>query len=266
MAGQSWWDERAGFFGEFYMRGDHSVEGHLAARLQRVEERTKAEIEGIVHLLDMARPQRVLDVPCGYGRHAICLALRGHDVVGVDINEAHLSLARVKAIEQEVHPIFVKQNMLTISYRSEFDAVINMFYSFGFFETDAENLAVLENFFSALKPGGKFLMHTDVNIPRILDGRYKTDETRRLVDGSSLRISERYNEYSKRIEGAWTIESGSSTSTKPYSVRVYEESEFRDMCFQVGFVACDSYGGWDGQPYSRDSEEIIFVAKRSSSL
>jgi hypothetical protein len=42
---------------------------------------------------------------------------------------------------------------------------------------------VLKNFFNALKPGGKFLMHTDVNVPRILSGKYKEDEERNLLTG-----------------------------------------------------------------------------------
>ncbi|CAF4819188.1 unnamed protein product [Rotaria sp. Silwood2] len=71
--------------------------------------------------------------------------------------------------------------MIDINYDNEFDAVINMFYSFGFFETDEENNQVLQNFYNALKPGGKFLFHTDVNIPRILSGKYKEDETRHLA-------------------------------------------------------------------------------------
>ena len=99
----------------------------------------------------------------------------------------------------------------------KFDLVMNMFYSFGFFSTDSENRSVLENFFLALRDGGKFLMHTDVNIPRIITGRYRMDETRTLAQGGILHIQESYDPITKRMNGSWTIDG----VQRDYSVRVY---------------------------------------------
>jgi SAM-dependent methyltransferase len=263
LSGLPWWDERAGFFGEFYVLGDHSIEGHLTERRQSVDERTVSEVDGLVRLLELTSPSRILDVPCGYGRHTIELALRGYEVVGNDINELHLEIARKKAQQQGVCPNFLKENMLFLDHPCEFDVLINMFYSFGFFNSDAENMMVLKNFFSALKPGGIFLMHTDVNIPRITSGKYKTAESRELESGGNLHICEHYNHVTKRIDGSWTIEANDKISSKPYSVRVYDENEFKNLCIEVGFESCLSYGDWFGGSYRQDSEEIIFVATKA---
>jgi SAM-dependent methyltransferase len=262
MAGQNWWDEETGFFGEFYIRGDNSLHGHLARRRQSLDARTRSEVEGVVRLLRLQAHSRILDVPCGYGRHAIALSLLGHQVTGADINEAHLRHAREAARRAGANPAFVRADMLTIDAGTQFDVVINMFYSFGFFDTDALNAQVLANFRKALKPGGKFLMHTDVNLARIRSGRYKTHERRELEGGGELQIEERYDLSTHRMEGSWTVTLDGVSTRKNYSVRVYEDSEFRQLCLDAGFRNCTSFGGWDGGPCGTDDEEIVFIATR----
>jgi SAM-dependent methyltransferase len=256
-----WWDEAYGFFGEFYMEGDESIEGFITNRKLALSERTDIEVEGIIKLLKLTANEKIMDIPCGYGRHTIELAMRGYDIVGIDLNATHLHAALENAYKKNTNAKFMKGNMLNIDFENEFDVIINMFYSFGFFDTDEENMKVLKNFKKALRPNGKFLMHTDVNIPRIITGKYKTDELRHLKSGAILKIQDRYNSKTKRIDGAWTIENNSKVIEKKYSVRVYEEMEFRNMCIEAGFSSCIAYSGWDGREYNSDSEEIFFIAQ-----
>ncbi len=258
---KKWWEEEYGFFGEFYIKGDNSREGHLSEVPYSLRERTLRETMGIINLLDLVGNERILDVPCGYGRHSIELSKRGFIIVGSDLNSVHLNRAVKEAENQNLQIIFRKENMLELNYKNKFDAVINMFYSFGFFETDEENMLVLKNFYRALKFGGKFLMHTDVNIQRTITGKYKEHELRNLLSGDKLRITDHFNFSTKRIGGKWTItESDKQTVQKNYSVRVYEKDEFVKMCLEVGFRKCEAYSSWKGEPYSEDSEEIMFVA------
>lgn len=148
--------------------------------------------------------------------------------------------------------------MLNFVAPNDFDAVINMFYSFGFFETDDENEKVLSNFFDSLKVGGKFLMHTDVNIPRILSGKYKINEIRTLQNGSKLRIIDQFDERTKRVEVSWTFDG----VQKDYSVRVYTKEEFESLCLKVGFQNVQAYSNWNGDYYSEDSEDMIVVGTK----
>lgn len=255
-----WWSEEYGFFGPFYMEGDASSEGYLIEKKQTLSERTKTEVDGLINILHLNPSSSLLDCPCGYGRHSIELAKRGFVVTGSDINSSHLNKAMEDAKKESVDLKFNKESMLDIKYSSEFDAVINMFYSFGFFDTDKENERVLKNFFNALKPGGKFLMHTDVNIPRILSGKYKEDEERSLITGNKLRVIDSYDPDTKRINGAWIIKKENEELRKDYSVRVYTKEEFEDMCKMAGFSSVETYSNWNGDDYSEDSEDMIVVA------
>ncbi|MFZ2225850.1 MAG: methyltransferase domain-containing protein [Candidatus Moraniibacteriota bacterium] len=258
-----WWDEEYDFFGEFYMEGDNSKEGYLEDKNRTITERTVEDIDGVVRLLGLTGDERILDIPCGYGRHSIELAERGFAIIGIDINTTHLKNAIDRSKKLGVAVDFRKESMLDITYSNQFDHIINMCYSFGFFETDGENREVLRNFFRALKPGGKFLMETDVNLSRVRAGKYKENETRKLLSGNQLQIIDQYNAKTKRMDGTWIITKPDGTSArKDYSVRVFEKDEFVDWCLDAGFVSCGAYGNWQGDPYDENSEQIIFVAQK----
>lgn len=257
-----WWSEEYGFFGSFYMEGDASKEGYLIEKKQSLDDRTKTEVDGLVKLTGIKVGARILDCPCGYGRHSIELARCGFKVVGSDINSPHLYKAIEDAKKNSLIIIFNKESMIDLKYDSEFDAVINMFYSFGFFDTDEENEKTLKNFYNALKPGGKFLMHTDVNVPRIINGKYKEDEERNLTTGKTLRVIDSYNPTTKRIDGSWIINDGINKEKKDYSVRVYTKEEFEGLCKKIGFSSVITYSDWSGSAYSEDAEDMIAVATK----
>lgn len=259
---KEWWEEDAGFFGRGYMQGDDSQEGYLE-QPQTLAERTETEVTGIINLLNLEPGQRLLDCPCGYGRHSISLAQRGIDVIGADINTEELQVA-CKCVSSLPNVQFIKNDMRFLYFHDYFDAVINMFYSFGFFKTDEENLQVLHNFYTALKPGGQFLMHTDVNIPRIMSGKYKTHERRQLCGGKILEIIDSYDWKTRRINGIWRLihPDNRIEELTPYSVRVFTQDEFTNWCFEVGFRSLRAYGSWDGQPLTEDSEDMMIIAQK----
>ena len=224
MVPPNWWSEEYGFFGSFYLCGDDSIEGHLSIRHSQAE-RTREEVEGICRLSHLRPGDKVLDVPCGAGRHSLALAEMGYPVLGIDLNGTHLAEARRQAVARKLLVSFEQADMLAFCRPQAFDLAINMFYSFGFFESEEENKRVLRNFQTSLKPGGRFLMHTDVNLDRIRSGTYRLNEVRHLAGGGVLRIDERFDSASRRIVGSWSIENGTREESRTYSVRVYEVEE-----------------------------------------
>lgn len=259
---KKFWEDGAGFFGRPYMEGDNSLEGYLTVPLQ-LEERTDRELAGVIRLLDLKPGQRVLDCPTGYGRHSIGLAKRGFEVVGSDINSEMLERA-ISSSAGVPNISFAHENMQHIAYKNEFDAVINLFFSFGFFETEEENNAVLRNFFDALKPGGRFMMHTDINVPRIIAGDYKLHETRTLTSGRRLEIVESYDAPNKRLTGQWILldQDGTRQELPVYCHRIYTFEDFAEICYATGFDQVEGYGDWDGSPLTGAHEDMIIVARK----
>lgn len=259
---KAWFEDGGGFFGRYYIEGDNSVEGYLQNPMT-LDERTQQEVNGVIKLLDLRTGDRILDCPCGYGRHSSALAMSGFEVVGCDINYEMLEPA-LKSTRGLSNVKFIRENMVHLDFNEEFDAVVNLFFSFGFFDNDEDNNQVLRNFYRALKPGGKFIMHTDINVPRIVSGTYKLHETRQLKSGRQLEISETCDMQNKRLEGRWSLLSadGSKQELRPYTAAIYTLEDFTAMCERAGFKNIRGYGDWAGTPLSSDSEDMIIVAEK----
>lgn len=108
-------------------------------------------------LLNLKRGSRVLDLCCGTGRHSILLARKGASVLGVDRTRAYLDEARRRAGALK-DCRFAEGDMRRLPFEGEFDAVMNLWTSFGYFEKESDDLKTLKGVARALKPGGLFLM------------------------------------------------------------------------------------------------------------
>src|SRR5260370_23634169 len=152
-------------------------------REEKSPAQTRREVDFLLRPLRPAPGARILDVPCGYGRHAAALARRGFEVVGVDLSRAMIAEARRRfAVRPRL--TFVRRDMRKIAYRGEFDAVINLYTSFGYF-TPAQNRAVLRRLAWALRPGGTLLVdHRDPVYDATLPHRpwYRADSTRFILE------------------------------------------------------------------------------------
>ena len=101
----------------------------------------------------------VLDIACGYGRHAIELSQRGFRVTGLDLSLPLLIRAADEAQRRALSVNFVHADMREMSYDSQFDAAYCVLTSFGYFDEET-NLCVATSICRALKPGGRFLVDT----------------------------------------------------------------------------------------------------------
>jgi SAM-dependent methyltransferase/GNAT superfamily N-acetyltransferase len=128
-------------------------------------ERCDAEAELIARLLSLDQGKRVLDVPCGEGRIAGRLARMGCEVVGVDYTEAWIELAR----RQYPQATFELGDIRALRYEDEFDAIVNWFTSFGYFDPQT-NDGVLASLARALRPGGRLLLevHNPWRLQRLI--------------------------------------------------------------------------------------------------
>ena len=130
MASASWYTEEGGFFGPGYLR-------EYADLLP--PERTTAEIDFLEQVVPLERGAKILVLACGHGRHAIELARRGYAMTGQDLNAFFLQEAARAATRVGVQVRWVQRNMRDIPVADEFAVVLNLFSSFGYLESDAED-------------------------------------------------------------------------------------------------------------------------------
>jgi SAM-dependent methyltransferase len=120
-------------------------------------EMTAGEVDFLETALALPTGGEVLDVACGYGRHAIGLARRGYRVTGVDFNPHYLEAAEDDATAVGATARWVTADMRALPFEREFDGAYSYFTSFGYF-SDEENERVLAGVARALRPGGRFLL------------------------------------------------------------------------------------------------------------
>jgi SAM-dependent methyltransferase len=122
---------------------------------------TEAEVAFVIRHIGLSPPARVLDVPCGTGRHALALARAGFTVTGFDLSEPALDRARARAEVDGLAAQFVHANMLELDIDAPGDALICMGNSIGYFEPDLTQ-RLLRKFASALHVGCRLILDTSI--------------------------------------------------------------------------------------------------------
>jgi len=223
-------------------------------------ELAKTQVQQAIDLLDLQPPARILDVPCGYGRHSVELAKRGFDVTGVDVSAVQLARAQQLAAEAEVAVDLCQMDARALAFEDEFDGAINMFLSFGYFETDEEHLTMLEGIARGLKEGGRFLMdywNREYEIQTF--DQWQVERT-----GNIFEVEEwEFDPLRGRLN--WTnhafLPDGRRESWYQ-SIRAYTVVEVKALLEKAGLQLDAVYGDLKGEPYTIDSEAAIFLATR----
>jgi SAM-dependent methyltransferase len=221
------------------------------------DERSEAEVAALVKLLELDSPKKILDLACGFGRHANRLAALGHAVTGVDLTPGFLEIARSQAVAMGVNIDYRQGDMRQIDFREEFDRVLLLFTSFGYFEDD-ENVRVMEAIARALKPGG--LLRFDIPNRDVV---VKTVPSTEVVDkGADLMINRlSFDMLSGRFHNRRIVVRDGVRKDKPFSIRLYNATEIRDLLNQAG-LEVDKILGYSGQPLSGDSRGMVIVARK----
>src|SRR5262249_26779001 len=154
--------------------------------LPALSDHVRLQAAGVWSLLQLAPTSRVIDIGCGHGRHAIALAERGPQVVGLDFAVALLNRAHQLAAERHARIDWVRADMGRLPFQSACANAAVMMDAFGFFDTDGEHEAVLREAARVLTPGGRLMVKV-VNGGPILDAFRESDREER--DGTVISVS-----------------------------------------------------------------------------
>jgi SAM-dependent methyltransferase len=222
------------------------------------EEDTRAQCDFVANVLALGRSARVVDFGCGHGRHANELARRGHRVVGVDRVPGFVELARAEAERESLDAEFVEADLRALRLPSEFDAAICLFDAFGYF-ADEEQALILDNFYAALRPGGRLLL--DV---RTREWMVRVPAVSVLDKGNGDMMIDRHHfdiESGRFVDHRTYVRGGSQRDVR-FSVRLYAYTELCAFLRARGFEILGGLGGYDGAPLSLTRPRTLVVAQR----
>ena len=225
-------------------------------------ERDRREVARLLDLLGLPSGARVLDVPCGQGRHAHLLAEAGFRVDGIDLSPQLLARARARGTGPALQYHEGDMRRLPPAWTGRFDAVLNLFTSFGFFADPADDRQVLSEFARALRPGGILVWHggdRDGVMARFLhrdwwqtsDGTFHAQE--RTFDPLSAILT---------IESRWSGPAG--TGQREHRIRLYTPTRLAELCAEAGLIVEAAYDGWRDRPLTQRSSEMLLVARKEA--
>jgi SAM-dependent methyltransferase len=223
----------------------------MSDKLGRYEE-TRLECEQIAELLGLEPGARVLDAGCGFGRTVGVLQELGYDAVGVDISPAVIA----EAEKRNPGPTYLVHD-LTQPLPEEiarFDAIVNVYSSFGYGETREDDAAVLRTWHAALRQGGALVMElSDIERSQARLGPLGT-----VVDREDDGVHEHLwvDPETHVLHVRYTL----GDDTLDVDTRLYEAGELAAMVEQAGFRDVQRYGGFDGHP-KQPTDRLVLVAR-----
>lgn len=221
--------------------------------------RNTAEAENfvtkLVEYLQLPTHTRVLDVACGKGRHSIAMADMNLDVVGVDLSEEAIKEAQTHAHN---HLQFFIHDMRLPFWVNYFGVVVNLFTSFGYFNTQREHQNALRTMCQALEPGGQLVIDYLNYFPIVqqLPAEHFIEE-----DGIQFHVKKWSN--TRHIIKNIEVKDGAETYSFSEQVAIFSLQDFESMLSAYGVSIKAVFGNYQLQPYHADtSDRLIIIAEK----
>lgn len=204
---------------------------------------------------------KVYDSCCGPGRHSLELARRGCAVTGVDITPGYLDAAEESASDEGLDIEFIRADVREFARPGAFDLALNLFTSFGYFETREEDLAFLSGVRESLRPGGHFVIDVlgkECAVRDFLKSEWFEREGRLACSEYSIEGAWEY------LVNRWVVVAEGKSFERRWKQRLYSAVELGEALRSVGFDGpIRFFGNMDGIPYDHEAWSLVVFASRS---
>lgn len=226
----------------------------------RNEEEAAQLVQLISRILPPEKYPHLLDLGCGRGRHSLVLAEKGYQMTGIDLAEEAIRIAKVKAEERELDNVEFLVSDMRHPLDQQFDAILNLFTSFGYFKSDSENREVFGSVNEMLHSDGIFFMDY-MNAEWVYNNFRPEDEgefrdihyqIRRYVEEDII-----YKEI--RFDGDGVEEPLSYTE----QVKLYDLEWFMETFDTIGFEIEQVFGDYSGEAFHpHSSTRLVMVVRK----
>lgn len=222
----------------------------------------KAEVKGLRSRLGLKPGMAVLDAACGVGRHSLELARQGLLVTGVDYSRDYVKRAQASARRERLKGAAFESGDLRDLWRfhGSFDAVINLYTSFGYYARAKDNLEALRQMAGALKPGGVLALEL---LPReSLQKIFVAKDWHRTSDGYMM-FKREWIHGGRQMRGEVVTVRQGRAHEHVTELWVYTVHELESMLRRVGLERVRIWGGYKGQKWAPGRRLLIAGWKSS---
>jgi SAM-dependent methyltransferase len=220
---------------------------------------TAEEVTFLVRNLGVEPPARLLDLPCGLGRHALALAGQGYRVTGIDLAQGAIEFARGRARELGVEAELVVGDMRNPPPGAPYDGAYCLGNSFGYLSHE-DTRRFVGNAFQAVRPGGRWIIDTGTAAESLL--AHLPQDRRLEAGGIVYSVRNSYDAVSGRLNQACLLEKGPVRQEAEVSYGIYTVAELRRLLFAEGWNVEGAYGSLDGRPFQLGDPRLLLVAGR----
>ncbi|MBY0487676.1 MAG: class I SAM-dependent methyltransferase [Flavobacteriaceae bacterium] len=210
-------------------------------------------MDNLTHYLNLPEKSKVLDLACGKGRHSIYLNQLGFDVIGADLSENSIAEANKNAndtLHFQVHD-------MREPFEDKFDAIFNLFTSFGYFEEDEDNLKTLVAIKESLTEYG-FAAIDFMNVHQVISNLVPSEI--KTVDAIDFHIK-RYVEDNHIIKEIAFEDQGKKFHFTE-KVKALTLEDFQKMMDDAGIFLLDTFGDYKLKKFHKNtSERLIMIFK-----
>lgn len=219
-------------------------------------EQTQAEVKFLHDVFGLPPGRRLLDVPCGHGRHAIALAKLGYQMTGIDLSQDCLARARQSGGERVE---WRRSDMRDLPWRAEFDGAFCCGNSFGYMDRSGMR-AFAAAVSQTLKPGARFVLETGAAAESLLPA---LQERRWMELGDLLFFSRgQYDCAKSRLDTTYSVVKGGVRETKTAHTWIFTVAEIREMLSTEGLETEAIYGSVAKEAYGLGSARLVLVAQK----
>ncbi|MCM3700430.1 class I SAM-dependent methyltransferase [Paenibacillus macerans] len=237
-------------------------EDYLLVYKHRDQRGARREVEKLIAWLNLPPGAKVLDLCCGMGRHSLAFAEAGYEVTGVDLSEVLLREAKRNDSNGSVQ--WMKADMRNLPLAGGFDAVVNLFTSFGYFHDDHEHVQVLREVARMLKPGGGFIIdylnpaYTAAQLvarSERVDGDQFITERRVIEDG----YVKKHITITKADSAGEGVDGGRSREYME-RIKLYSKADFAAMLQEAGLILEQVHGDYGEDAYDPETSPRMILA------
>lgn len=223
---------------------------------------TKQEVEFLIDELNLQKGRHILDIPCGYGRHAVEFAKRGFSVTGIDISETFIKGLAKKIISEKLNIKAIRADILTIQLNEIFSGALCLGNSFGYFNIDRMKLFV-EKVSSNLVSGSKFIINSGMIAENILPNfvNYSKNNSYNFGD-ITMHITNMYNAEDGCMVSNLLYSKEGKTEEHSFKHYVFTLGEIRRLLKMYGLHIIHTYNSPAKTPFTPGDQQIYIVAEK----
>ncbi len=235
-----------------------SSELYLSVYQHRNDEDAKQLCHLILSSTNILHGSKILDAACGAGRHSNVFSELGFDVVGFDLSKTLLRIAVESSINKSLSAKFFCSDIRNVPLRAKFNLIVNLFTSFGYFNSDEENFRFIKQAYDLLDVGGFYVL--DYLNEKVLRKNLVAESKKEITGGT---IFEKREISNNRVVKEIKVLSNGEEIKFYESVALYSKEEILSFCSNIGFKCVNIFGDYTGNGFDESkSNRLILVMQK----